>query len=79
MLLADPYQGPHGIAQGRRFDEPLEFRKEPGINLGDSPAPAAGTANLVFSKRFRIQIVLAAIDRRAGKTEIGRASCRERV
>ena len=39
-----------------------------GINLGDSPAPATGTANLVFCKRFRIQIVLAAADRRAGKT-----------
>src|SRR5208282_4228699 len=29
---------------------------------------AAGAPNLVFGKRFRIQIVLAAIDRRAGKT-----------
>src|SRR5208283_3406245 len=66
--LGNPYQGPHGIAQGRWFDEPLEFSNEAGINLGYSPTPAAGTANLVFCRRFRIQIVLAAIDRRAGKT-----------
>src|SRR5208283_3895992 len=48
--------------------EPLEVGNEAGINLGDSPTPAAGAPNLVFGKRFRIQIVLAAIDRRAGKT-----------
>jgi putative acetyltransferase len=66
--LGDRYQGPHGVAQGPWFDETLEFRNEAGINLGNSPTPAAGAANLVFRKRFRIQIVFAAIDRRAGKT-----------
>jgi hypothetical protein len=39
--LGDPYQGPHGIAQGRGFDQPLEFRNEAGINLGNRPTPAA--------------------------------------
>jgi hypothetical protein len=49
-------------------NKPLEFGNEAWIDLGDSPAPAAGPANLISCERFRIQVVLAAIDRRAGKT-----------
>jgi hypothetical protein len=66
--LGNPDQGPHGIAQGRGFDEPPEFSNETRISLANRPPPATGTANSAFRQRFRIEIVLAAIDRRAGKT-----------
>ena len=66
--LGDPCQRSHGIAQGRGFDEPRKFGNEAGINLRDSPTPAPGAANLALGKRFPIQVVIAAIDRRARKT-----------
>ncbi len=61
-MSGDAWDRPRSPVRGA-----AKFRNEAGINLGNSPTPAPGTANLVFCKWFRIQIVLAAIDRRAGK------------
>lgn len=55
------------MAQGRGLDEPREFRNEARIDLGDSPTPAPGAANFAFGERFRVQVVFAAIDRRAAR------------
>ena len=70
MLLETHISGRMG-SQGRRIDEPRKFGNEAGINLGDSPTPAPARRTCL-GKRFRIQIVLAAIDRRAGKTRYPR-------
>src|SRR5271165_6300607 len=62
-----PDQGPHGIAQCRRFDQPLERRDEPRVGFRYRPTPASGTANPPLRKRLAVEVVFAAIDRRTSK------------
>jgi hypothetical protein len=65
--LRHPQQGALGIAQRDRLDEALQLVNQPRIALAHRPAPAAGTANPPPRQRRGVQIVLAAIDRRAGE------------
>ena len=65
--LGHPDQGPHGVAQRGRLDQALEFGDEPWIVLGNRLAPTTGAANLPLCQRRRVEIVLAAIDRRTGE------------
>ena len=62
-----PDQGPHGIAQCRRFDQPLERGDEPRVGFRYRPTPASGTANPPLRKRLAIEVVFAAIDRRTSE------------
>src|SRR6516164_4542 len=62
-----PDQGPHGISQRRGLDQALERGNEPRIVLAKRATPATGTANPPLRQRLRIEILLAAIDRRTGK------------
>src|SRR6202043_1713025 len=65
--LRHPDQRSHRIAQGRRLDQALERGDEPRIVLANRPATATGTANLPLRQRLCIEILLAAIYRRAGE------------
>src|SRR6516165_6228971 len=60
----DPDQGPHRIAQRRWLDEALKCGDQTRIALAKRAAPAAGAANAPFRQRFRVEIILAAVDRR---------------
>ncbi len=53
--LGHPCQGPHGIAQGRGLDEPLEVGNEAGINLATArrPPPARRTLSLASGSASR--------------------------
>ena len=62
-----PDQRPHGIAQRRRLNQALERGDEPRIVLADRATTATGTANPPLRQRLRIEILLAAIDRRPGE------------
>src|SRR5579859_1604987 len=62
-----PDQRPHRIAQRRRLDQALERRDKPRIVLANRAATTTGTANLPLRQRLCIEILLAAIDRRAGE------------
>jgi hypothetical protein len=62
-----PHQGPHGIAQCRRFDQPLERRDEPRVGFRHRPTPASGAANPSLRKRLAVEVVFAAIDRRTSE------------
>ena len=62
-----PDQRPHGIAQRRGLDQALEGRHEPRIVVAKRTTPAARAANVPFRQRVRVEIILAAIDRRTGK------------
>src|SRR5205807_3469600 len=63
----NPDQRPHGIAQRRRLDQALERGDEPRIVLANRATTATGTANPPLRQRLRIDILLAAIDRRPGE------------
>ena len=65
--LRHPEQRPHGIAQGGRLDEALELGDKLGVALCNGLASATGAANLALRQRLHVEIVLAAIDRRAGE------------
>jgi hypothetical protein len=65
--LRYPDQGPHGIAQRRGLDQQLERRDKPRIILANRATPATGTANPPLWQRLRIEVGLAAIDRRTGE------------
>jgi hypothetical protein len=62
-----PHQRPHGIAQRGGLDQALERREELGVDLAKRTTPATGSANPPLWQRLPIEIVLAAIDRRAGE------------
>ena len=62
-----PHQRPHGIAQRGGLDQALERREELGVVLAKRTTPATGSANPPLWQRLPIEIVLAAIDRRAGE------------
>ena len=59
-----PDQGPHGITQRRRLDQALERADKPRIVLAQRATPATDAANLPLRQRFRVEIILAAIDSR---------------
>src|SRR5271166_3811809 len=59
-----PDQGPHGIAQGRGFNQAFERGDQLRIVFTDRPTPAPGAANLSLRRRWRVEIILAAINRR---------------
>ena len=62
-----PDQRPHGIAKRRRIDQALERGHEPWVILRYRPTPAPGAANLTPRQWFRVEIILAAVYRRAGE------------
>jgi hypothetical protein len=62
-----PDQRSHGIAQRRRLNQALERGDQLRIVLANRAATATSTANLPLRQRLCIEILLAAIDRRAGE------------
>src|SRR5262245_57280994 len=54
-----------GLVQRRGFHQALERGDEPWIDLGDGAAATAFTAHLALRQRPRVEIILAAIDRRS--------------
>ena len=62
-----PDQRPHGVAQRRGFNQALERGDQPRIVFTNRPTPAPAAANLPLRQRCRIEIILAAIDRRTRK------------
>ena len=65
--LRHPNQGPHRIAESGRLDKALELGHKLWIRFGNGPTPAARAANPALRQRIRVEIVLAAIDRRVGE------------
>ncbi len=65
--LRHPDQRPYRIAEGCRLDKALELGHKLWIRFGNGPASATAATNLPLRQRLRIEIVLAAIDRRAGE------------
>jgi hypothetical protein len=65
--LRYPDQWPHRIAQRRGLDEAFQLVDKLRVVLSNGPTPTAGAANPAFRQRFGVEIVLAAIDRRAGE------------
>src|SRR5581483_7312372 len=62
-----PEQRPHGIPQRRRLNQALERGDEPRVVLANRATTTTGTANPPLRQRLRVNILLAAIDRRAGQ------------
>jgi hypothetical protein len=62
-----PEQRPHGIAQRRGLNEALERGDEPRSFSQTERRPPLAAANPPLRQRLRINIPLAAIDRRAGE------------
>ena len=56
-----------GVAQRRGFNQALERGDQPRIVFTNRPTPASGATNLPLRQRCRIEIILAAIDRRTRK------------
>ena len=54
-----PDQAPHGVAQRRRFDQPLERGDEPRVGFRYRPTPASGAANPPLRKRLPVGVVFA--------------------
>src|SRR5215470_9792345 len=76
MLFDTQIRGSHGIAQRRGLHQALECGNEPRIVLGKCPTPATGAADLPLRQRFRVEIILAAIDRRTGEPGDLRDDCK---
>ena len=65
--LRHPDQRSHGIAERRRLDEPLERGHEARIDLAHGLASAALAPHLPLRQRRPAEVVLTAIDGRAGE------------
>ena len=65
--LRDPQQRAHRITKCGGLDEALQGGCEIGVVCAHGLATGAGTANLPLRQVFTVEIILASIDRRAGK------------
>ncbi len=68
QALGHPDQCPHRIAKRHGLDETAQIIDERRILLAECQATAALAAHAIFRERASIEIVLAAIDRRARQT-----------
>jgi hypothetical protein len=64
LLHAFRYPESRAAWDCRGFDQALECGDQPRIVFTNRPTPASGAANLPLRQRCRIEIILAAIDRR---------------
>ena len=63
MALGYPHEQPHGVAECRRFKQPLKILQKRRIGLRERRASTARTSNLLLRKIKRYQVLQAAIDR----------------
>ena len=63
MALGYPHEQPHGVAECRRFKQPLKILQKRRIGLRERRASTARTTNLLLRKIKRYQVLQAAIDR----------------
>jgi hypothetical protein len=67
QTLRHPPQRLHGRAQRRRLDQPLEVVDKRRIALAQRPAAAALAPHAATRQRSLVEVVLAAVDGRAGE------------